>query len=176
MVLEDPDKAAALEREQACQDLWNIWQWCQGGHHEKQLQKEYRSRKAKSKGDQHRDQKFAMAVESLGLEAFCVMQAIKSGQEQIFSYGQVIARAAQLSFITWSDPLSAGVKTMRSPGRPPVPVEVEVNWRSMAEAKWQLKHREKLDVVAKEIDPGQWRSVREVIRDLNPNRRLSDPK
>ena len=110
-------EAARAERERAREDMRRIWEWCSGGHHDHQLQNEFRERRAKgkpknkeiAKGRVDRAREFAAAVEALGIEAFTVMQAIASGQELIHTYGQVIARAAQLGFITWQDKLEAGV-------------------------------------------------------------------
>lgn len=178
MTPEEIAALAAAERERARQDLHKIWKWCSGGHHEKQLQKEYRARRAKTKPNAERDRDFAAAVGALGMQAFIVMQAIDSGQELIHSFGQIIARAAQLGFVTWEDKLDAGVKTgSGKKGPDPIPDAERQEWRLKAADIWRGESNAKLEPTAKIIAEdlkANWRTVQDEIRDLNPHRKLSD--
>lgn len=142
---------AAEERQRARQDLHAIWKWCSGGHHKKQLQKEYRARWAKTKPNAERDRGFAQAAERLGDQAFILMQAIDGGQELIHSYGQIVARAAQLGFWTWEDKLSAGVQSGGSAGRDRVPDHEKEAWRLLAIDIWKSEPKAKLSDVAERV-------------------------
>ena len=178
MTPEEIASFAAAERARARQDLHEIWKWCSGGHHENQLQTEYRGRRAKTKPNAARDRDFAAAVEALGVQAFMLMQAIDCGQELIFSFGQIVARAAQLGFFAWGDKIEAGVKTgSGAKGRHPLSDAVRQEWRNKAADIWRGEPNAKLEstamIVAAEMK-ANWRTVQDEIRDINPRRKRSD--
>ena len=179
MTLEEIASLPAAERARARRDLHEIWKWCSGGHHEGQLQQEYRARRAKTKKDPERDRDFAAAVEALGIQAFMLMQAIDSGCELIFSYGQIVARAARLGFWSWEDKLCAGVRSGGFAGRDPVPEPEKKDWRLRATEIWRNEPKAKLTDVADRIvtvcskgwgesHPWKATTVQAAIGDLSP--------